>query len=339
MPWAAAIPAAFSLGGGLLNLLNQQGQQGNQQQALMLAQLNYQLQQEQVRKQYELATAGREDIRGNRTHYVPGRGWVVDATPETENIVRASDANTRNNLVNQLTRGEGERGAAFDRRLREGSAADPLLDAFMYNYGAPTREGVAGKNAVMNVTKASEGADAIRSGYTGAALRTGQGTVPLASNMRSLDRGGTMGIRSALATSDAQADPLFQAQLQQFQQGKLNPYNTLATRAGNSSDVAFAPENISAPLDAGMSNAAQVGAFKGATGSDALYRGIVPLLGAYGAQQPVNYDTFISGTGSILEQLLKKFNFGSTSGSMPGAMQTYLSGSGRDPSYRGGGGF
>lgn len=290
---------------GGLNLMGQSNQQGYNAQSLQLAMQNYLLQKQQADRQYQLATASRTDARGNKTFYVPGVGWQTQLTPTTQSIINESDAITQANNRGQIVRGESDRSRNFQRRLTEGSAADPLLQAVINNYGGPTREGVTGKNTIANVTGAAENADAIRNGYTSAALRTGGSTVPLAANMNQLDRGGTAGIRSALAKSDAEGDPLFQAQLRNFQGNKLDPYNMLATRAGNSSDVPFQPENISSGIDSSLNSSASMGAYKGGAGSEALYRGLAPVLGAYGQQTTPNYDLFAAGVTANLKNLLK----------------------------------
>lgn len=298
---------------GGLNLLGQSQQQKYQQDQLQLAIQNYMLQKQQADRQYELSTAGQTDARGNQLQYIPGRGWVTTLTPQSQSIVSASDALQQAGQRRALTTGQEDVSRNFKRRLMEGDAADPLLRQLMSGYGAPTREGVGGRNLVSNVTKTSENADALRNAYSSAALRTGQGSVPLALNMQQLDKGGTAGIRSAIAESGAQTDPLFQAQMQQYQQGKLNPYNMLASRASNSSDVATQPENITGGLDT-RSMYANAGSARGnAPGSEALYRGVMPALNAYGAQTTPNYDLFAAGVTANLKQLLR----GSGSGITP----------------------
>ena len=86
------IGAGGSVASGIMALLNQGQSNTNQANQLQLALANYNLQKQQGERQYELATAGRQDARGNKTKYVPGVGWVEDVTPETRDIVKGSDA-------------------------------------------------------------------------------------------------------------------------------------------------------------------------------------------------------------------------------------------------------
>jgi len=332
-PWAAAIGAAGSLGAGALNLFGQRGQQEQQQNALQIAMQDYQLRKRIADQQYELATAGTTDARGNATRYVPGRGWVTDLTPESKSTLARSDAVQNQGYTESLGRGADERRGAFNRRLTEGSAANPLLDAMRYGYGAPTREGVGGANKIAGVTGASEGADQARSGFNAAALRTGSGGVPLQNTIAGIDRGATTGIRSALARGDAEEGPLFQQMLSQFNESKLNPYNMLASRASNVENMPFNPESISTGTDAAtMMRARSGGAYTGGAG---MAGAVNPLLATMLAQRGPNYDTFIGG----LTENLK--NFFPSGGSTPSndVIMNYATRRNRDPSYNGGGGF
>lgn len=289
--------------------------------------------------QTQMAMAPRRDARGNTSFYQPGVGWDTNLSPTTRSIIGSSDEMTRRGLINQLIRGEGERKSSFDRRLTEGQAADPLLRAVMYGYGAPTKEGVAGSNAVANATAATEQGDNIRRGFSSAALRTGEGTVPLASNMSQIDKGATAGLRTALARSDAEADPLFQAQLKQFQEGKLNPYGMLRASSSNSNDLPFQPENLSSGVDAGLLSGAIYGPRSVGGGSEALYRGLVPTMSAYGAQTRPNYGLAAAGMTDMIVELLKQSRGNGIYqvGSKP--FDDFLNNTNRDPMYKGGGGF
>lgn len=293
-----------SLASGAMNLFGQRQQQDNQAAQLQLALLNYQLQQKQRQQQYELATAGRQDARGNRTSYVPGYGWKTEVTPETSDAIKGSDAVQRQRILELLTTNEDERGMARDRRLTEGSASAPLLDQLRFGYGAPTKEGVIGANKIAGVTGVNENADNAKSAFQVAAMRSGGNINPTV--MSNIDRGATTGVRKALADVDAGAGPMFDAHHSSWTTGKLQPYNTLASRASNVENIPFAPETQSGNMDASMANAASVGAMRGTAGaSEALYRGMAPLASAYGAQRGPNYDTFIGGVTENLKNLLR----------------------------------
>ncbi len=297
------------LGGSLLsggmNLFGQSQQSANQAGALQMAMQDYQLRKRMADQQYELATAGQRDARGNQTRYVPGQGWVTDLTPQSQSMLNRSDAVQGQQYVDSIGRGAEERRGAFNRRLSEGSAASPLLDAMRYGYGAPSREGVGGANKIAAVTGASEGADQARGGFNTAALRTGSGSVPLQSTIAGIDRGATQGIRSALARGDADEGPLYQQMLGQFNEGKLNPYNMLASRASNIENMPFNPEGISGSADAMTAMRAKGAGDAASKGASFMYGASSPLLALMTSQRMPNYDTFIGGLTDNLKNVFR----------------------------------
>lgn len=279
-------------------------QQANQERQLQLAIQNYMLQKKQVDQQYELSTAGRQDARGNRTKYVPGYGWVQDVTSGTRDLIQGSDAVQRQNIIDMLTRGRGERNLALDRRLDEGNVSNTLLNEMKGRYGAPTKEGVVGANKIAAVTGVNENADNAKSAYGTAALRSGTTTNP--NNFSNIDSGAATGVRKALAQVDANSDPLFQQHMSSYMTGKMQPYNTMATRASNIENIPFAPETASSNMDASMANAAAVGATRGTAGaSEALHRGAAGLSNAIGGQTPLPWGTFATGVGDVITDYLR----------------------------------
>ena len=304
MGWDDAIGGGFAVAGGIMNLLNQGKQNQTAAEQLQLARLNQMLQWDQAQKQYEMATASRTDARGNKISYAPGVGWTTKLTPGTRDAIGASDAVERMNVIDTLFRGKDERDMAYRRRLEEGSASSPLLKQLMFGYGMPTKEGVVGAKKIADVTGVSENADNAKSGYSTMALRSGTSVAP--TNFSNIDTGTTTGIRKALANVDANANPMVDAAVSSKTATLLNPYNTLASRASNVENIPFAPNQQGANLDASMANASVSGNSKIASGSDAMYRGFAPLMGAAGLQKPISYDAFAGGIGGILAGILKK---------------------------------
>lgn len=300
-----AIPAVISL--------LQQGQQGANQRDAMGLQLQGLAEQRAIaRKQLELATAGRTDARGNKTVYIPGQGWTVLPSAETASQISLNDELAKREMVRQMISGEAQRNRNAVTQVREAEAAEPLLTQFTKGYGAPTLEGVRGRRAVADVTSASENADRLQNAATSTALRTGASTIPLGTNLSSLNTGATAGIRSALASADAEADPMFQSMMRSWQGNKLDPYNMLATRA--SGETPYKPENLSSGADAALNSAAQMGAYAGARGSEGIARGYAAAGAAYPTQQP-SYDLFALGIANMLKKGFgKRVNPQDTSG-------------------------
>lgn len=326
--WVAGIGAGGALLSGALNLYGQSKQQESQGSALQMAMQDYQLRKRMADQQYELATAGQQDARGNKTRYVPGQGWVTDLTPQSQSMVNRSDAVQGQQYVDSIGRGASERSSAFNRRLSEGSAANPLLDAMRYGYGAPSRAGVGGANRIANVTGASEGADQARGGYNAAALRTGSGSAPLESTIAGIDRGATTGIRSALARGDADEGALFQQMMDQFNAGKLNPYNQLASRASNIENMPFNPESISGGIDAMGSMRAKGAGDAASKGAQFMYGSMNPLMTAMLSQRSPNYDTFVGGLTDNLKNIAKPTGIRNYGGLSEDAMNRIIGGGG-----------
>lgn len=258
---AAIIGAGASLAGTGASVLSGMGKSADQAQAVGAAQQNSAaqtaLQQQMLAQQYKLATSGQKDARGNQLMYDPSSNtWVTMLSPQGQALLNRSDAVQRQFDVQNLGTGANERSAALQRRISEGETAQPLLDAMKYGYGAPTKEGVVGADKVAAVTNATEGADQARTGFNAAALRTGTGVVPLESTIASIDRGATQGVRTALANSEAGGGALYTKMLSDFNNSKLGPYNTLATRASNVDNIPFSPSDIPATTDNALLNRA-----------------------------------------------------------------------------------
>ncbi len=328
--WDDALMAAPAVASIFQQFLGQGKQNQAQQDAMEIQMQNLALQQKLADRQYELATATRQNARGDTTRYIPGQGWRVDNSPDTASRIATDNALNRAEGVRQFTQGEPIRDRNLRRQGDEGQAAEPLLEQFAQGWGLPTREGVKGKNTVANATAATEASDLNQNAANAAALRTG-------SRMPSAITGkGATGLRTALASSDLQGDEMFQSMLKSAQGNKLDPYNVLATRA--SGDVPRLPENLTGPLDAGLANASAVGAMRGVpsgAGIGDASKGLAAQLMIGGNQPQVGYDAL---TGVLAKILGRKGGF-FDAGDSSDAFRDYSTNRGRDPMYKGGGGF
>jgi hypothetical protein len=205
-------------------------------------------------RQWQLATAGQEDVYGNRVIFDPtSNTWVTATSPQGQALINRSDAIQRANDVRALTQGQTEQDIGYQRRLDQGAAASPLLTQFARGYGAPTREGVVGRQAVAAATGSGEAADLARSGITAAALRS-NGAIPnLQYSLSGLDRGAATGLRSALAQDYS---PVYEEMKANYNSNRLNPYGTLASSASNASNIPFAPSSLPGTLNSDVANRA-----------------------------------------------------------------------------------
>lgn len=299
-----AVPAVTSI----IQQIMGQGKQGQAQSDAMRVQMqNLALQQKLADRQYELATASRTNARGDTTRYVPGQGWVVENSPDTASRIAIDNKLNQLESGRQIAQGEPIRNRNLRRQGDEGQAAEPLLMQFANGYGLPTKEGVKGKAGVAAATAATEANDATTNATNAAALRTGSRT-PISTVAGG---SGATGLRTALAGSDLTGDQMYESMLKAAQGNKLDPYNMLATRAGG--DVPRLPENLSSGLDSSLSNAAAVGALRGApsgAGVGDASKGLAAQYMLGGNQPQVSYDAL---TG-VLAKLFGKSGSGGSSG-------------------------
>lgn len=262
-------------------------------------------QRRQADRQYELATAGRQDARGTKVLYVPGKGWQTFLGPEAATQQTASDQLTREELIRQMVQGEPQRTREGRARTTAAAAAEPLLADFQSGRSAPTKAGVRGKAAVAGATRATESADRLGNAASSAALRSGGSTVPLGTTLSSLDKGATAGIRSALADADVQGDQMYDAMYKAWAGNKLDPYSTLSSRA--SGTPAFKSVDVGGDAATSLNQAATVGAMRG-SGSEAIARGYAGFPAAFTAQSNVqqpSYDLFAAGIANVLKNSMK----------------------------------
>lgn len=294
------IPGAVNLGMQIFG-----GNKGQDQMALALEQMY--AQNAINAKQMELGTAGRTDARGNKVMYVPGRGWVTYLGPEASTQQSMSDQLTRAEMIRQMVQGEPQRNREARSRTEAAAAAEPLLREFQSGYTAPSRAGVRGKRTISNVTNASENAGNLRSAATSTALRQGGSTVPLGSNLSSLNRNATAGIRSALARGDEEGDQMYDAMYKAWAGNKLDPYAALSAKATGT--PSFNSVDPGAEAATSLNQAATVGSMRGAGNSEAVARGYAGFPGAFAAQQPMpSYDLFAAGVANILRNSMRSNN-------------------------------
>jgi hypothetical protein len=326
MAWLA--PAASLIGSGL-NFIQGQQQLGMQNRAISDAEQNQRVQGELNReqqdtqmqtllRQWQLATAGQQDVYGNKLIFDPTtNSWVTATSPKGQELINRSDAIQRTQDVRNLTQGQTEQNLAYGRRLDQSAAASPLLTQFARGYGAPTREGVVGAQKVAAATGAGEAADIARSGVTMAALR-GSGAIPnMNQTLAGLDRGAATGLRSSLAQDYS---PVFQEMKSNYQGNLLNPYSSLASSASNTGSIPFSPSNIPTTLGSDMTSRAsgaktnvipsQYPGYNINQSSNSLVNAMMNYK-----QPPLGGNAAAIGTG--ISDLIKSFGGGSSSDDSP----------------------
>lgn len=313
----ALIGAGGAIGSAVLGLIGQRNQQAAAQAQMVMAQRMLEQQEENARRQYELATAGTTTARGDVTRFTPGMGWSETLGPVSRQLLGASDAEALRRYGAGARADIGRR-QNFDRRQLESSAADTELRRFINMrprgvgeiQGALTEAGIADVNDPLDRQQEAVNLQALRSG-------TGASHV-----IDALAQRGRTGVRSAIANARLRAPGMAEEEASTRGGNTLNRYGALASRASNVDDVPFQPSTVADVLaqrtDVGRAVAPQ--AVGGA--SAALGRGMAGMEGAYGrsiAAQPEYGLAFASaaqGLEGLYNNLFKRraYNPGGGSG-------------------------
>lgn len=283
-PMTIALLGSTALSGiGTLGGLNN----ARQQQQLAAAQndlsfRNFYAQQRMAQQQLEMAQAGSTDARGNRTEYVPGRGWVTTPTAQTRALMQASDAEELARLTQDAPRSRIRRQNTFGRQLNEGAQADAVMSGM--GEGAQSQDELRSAMIASGVARATSGADDLRRRIGLQNLRQGTGAERA---IAALGRNARADTRTAIADARLNAPSEFVARRNGRIGGTINNYNVLASRATAPDDVPFQPtesgESLNALLRSRMNMAPQ------AIGSAMSVR--APTL-QYGEDRtPVAYDS------------------------------------------------
>jgi len=116
------ITLALMAGGSIIGGIN--ANNANKQNAQIAMMNYYQAQQDkadaqnEARQQRSQQQLGATDAAGNRTYFIPGRGWVTELTDTQQDIQSRSEAEQLRQL-SQGARDERVQGRANDRRNRE----------------------------------------------------------------------------------------------------------------------------------------------------------------------------------------------------------------------------
>jgi len=214
-----------------INVMNMQQRERERQEAIAMAL--------KVRAEQKLGTT---DIRGTRTHFVPGKGWVVEGSKDVLDMIALQDAEQRKVLGHDLPM----RRSVMDRNYVRGIQEEGLADTFrrqLQNTYVPSDEGIAGDlyNAqAMGLREAS--GDAGRRVFT-QAMRTGNNSNfgNIATNMA---RENDAAYAKAALTSKLMARGMGQKEADARRSSLANLYNLFATRAQQLPDVGYKPQSL-----------------------------------------------------------------------------------------------
>lgn len=214
-----------------INIANMQARERERNEAIAMS--------NKLRGEQKLGTT---DIRGTRTKFVPGQGWVVTGSPELLELMKLQDAEQRKVLTQDLPMRRNVMQRNYTRGLEEEALADTFKRQLMNKapgsddaYAADLYQAMAG-----GLREAS--GDAGRRVFT-QAMRTGQN-----SNFGDIATGLQRADNSAYANAALQAKLMAEGHADKKageRQNRLaNLYNLFATRAQQLPETNYKPMSI-----------------------------------------------------------------------------------------------
>lgn len=322
------VGGAFGFAGAMINA-EEQAETRDMNWAVAI--MNYQ-QRERERseaiamalKQRKEQQLGSTDIRGTRTKFVPGQGWVTTGSPEVLDMMKLQDAEQRKVLTQDLPMRRKVSERNYTRGLQDEGTADTLRRMFQ-NAMMPAKsdEGYASElyqAQAMGLREASQ--DAGRRAWT-QAMRTNQN-----SNFDEIASGMQRESNRAYANAALQAKLMSRGVGEKERQGRMgtlaNLYNMFATRAGQLPEVNYRPQQIDTEgtLKESMAGALNTGAL--ATQSFAKKGGELDYLSPL-----TGFGNAVAGLGSSIGSSMNRM----------GAQQRYEDSRGGVTGFGGGGGY
>jgi hypothetical protein len=248
---AALIGATATAGAAGMGMMSANAASKNAQASNAIAMQNYLEQRRVAAAQEEMARAGSVDARGNTTTYVPGVGWVTNATPLTNQLINASDTEELRRYTADAMRNRLRGQNTFTRQGQEGLLADAALASG--KEGAQSLNDIRALLTEQNVARAVSGANDLRNRISLNAIRQGSGGETAVAQ---LGRQSLMDTRSAIADANAAANPEFLSRKQGREGAATNQYNTYAARSTAPDGTAFMPTNLDEGINTGLASKA-----------------------------------------------------------------------------------
>jgi hypothetical protein len=234
------------------SLINAEEQAETREQNWEIAMLNYNQRERERSEAIAMANKlraeqklGFSDMRGTRTKFVPGKGWVVTGAPELLEMMKLQDKEQRNVLTKDLPMRRQVMERNYKRGLQEEALADTFRRQLVTQRQTPARSDEAYASDLYNAMAGGlreASADAGGRVFT-QAMRTGQ-------NSNFDDIAGALQAEN----NKAYANAALQSRLMSRGLGEkeraekttqlANLYNLFATRAGALPEVNYRPQAI-----------------------------------------------------------------------------------------------
>ena len=257
--------AGASIAGGLINA---EESEETRKMNWAIAVMNYQ-QRERERaeaiamalKQRREQQLGSTDIRGVRTHFVPGKGWVVEGTPTVNALVKAQDAEQMLKLTHDLPQRRKIMDRNYARSFGEEALADTYMRKLNNRYVLPDDAYAADLLEAQTAELRRGSADAARRLFTNVS-RTGGNIRAYQETADALSRSNNRAYADAGLKAKLLSRNVGLREAEARDNSLSNLYNLFATRASQMPDVGYRPENIdqSGTLTSSMAGALNTGA-------------------------------------------------------------------------------
>jgi hypothetical protein len=240
--------AGASIAGALINA---EEQEENRQMNWAIAIMNYQQRERERTEQIAMANKlryeqqlGSTDIRGTRTKFIPGRGWVTTGAPEVLAMMKAQDQEQMRS-INDLQQRRTDIQRNRQRSYADENTADSLKRMFTNQLAQGAGSDEAYANDLLQAQNIGLGeANRIAAGraYT-QAFRTGNNSnVPKIAG--ELAKVNNAAYAEAALKSKLMSRGVAAKERQDKLGGLANLYNMFATRAGVLPDVSYKPQAI-----------------------------------------------------------------------------------------------
>lgn len=199
---------------------------------------------------------GQTDANGNRIHFVEGKGWVTDLSPEQQALQQLYQREELGQLQNDLPKKRDILNSNVVRQGRENTQADALLNAFQRVQRENPRET---ENLLNQASSAgiTQGFDSTLQDAMQSAIRTGASNSGKVAAAIGAER--AKALQQAFMENHINAKGQSQSDFENKRGGIANLYNMFATRASAMPDVSFNPQNINGQTaqQSGQSQSAQ----------------------------------------------------------------------------------
>lgn len=258
--------------------------------------------QSEARRTEHKQDQGFTDAQGNRTHYVPGQGWVVDLDPQVEALQQREMGERMQSLGHDQTIKRQQLDRNATRSIREGDHANALFDEMRRRPKTNPDE--------LERSFFGEGAKATNRAFDDTAAAMSKQAVRTRS-----PHGGEILASLARKRSDALSDTAMSARGKALEMapaldaaaGKedANLYNMFATRASAMPDVSFAPSQLPEGANGNLQMAARLG-----NSSNEGRLKAAMMEGPRFPYQPPNYGTAnaVGAIGTSLGSLFQQQN-------------------------------